>query len=268
MAQLEERKPDFWDALAPIHASIEDHLFDRRSLRRIVPRIQGPVLVVGAGQGLLVAELQAKGFQCDGIDLSSEMIRYARVRRGLALVHAEAKEMPFTKDTYLTIIYATGVIDFIADEDEIRAILNEGRRVAVRSGEIFVGFYRLSPVLEDFMKGMGMLRHNALFQRESLESYLLNPFQMIAWVANRAGISRLRAATWLVRIGARSTMKEKRMTLRMQRLLRGVDARRLIEAAPETLPYRDEAEIRDLFRRLGIPVKRLDAFASCYIAQI
>ena len=41
-----------------------------------------------------------------------------------------------------------------------------------------------------------------------------------------------------------------------------------INAAPEQQPYRNAAEIRDLFSRLGIPVRRFEEFASCSMAQI
>src|SRR5437016_9935651 len=82
---------DYWDALAPHHSSIENNYLDLPSLRRIVHDIRQPVLVVGAGQGLIVAELRTSGFRSDGVDLSSEMIRYAQTRRGLKFVQADAK---------------------------------------------------------------------------------------------------------------------------------------------------------------------------------
>ena len=102
------------------------------------------VLVVGAGQGLLVEELLKKGFQTDGIDLSREMIQYAKKRRGLTIIEADARAMPFGAGKYETIIYATGVIDFMANEDLIGTILNEARRVISHAGKVFVAFYRMS----------------------------------------------------------------------------------------------------------------------------
>ncbi len=268
MTRFEHPAAEFWNLLAPLHASIEDHFFDRRSVRHIVPRLESPVLVVGAGQGLLVAELRKQGCECDGLDLSSEMIRYARERRGLALFHGDARAMPFAEGSYRTIIYATGVIDFIPDEEEIRRILNEGRRVVASSGAIFVGFYRLSPILEEFSKRVGLLRDNLMSHRESLESYLLSPVQMVDWIANRAGVGRLRAATWFVRIAMFASIQEKMMTFRMQRLLQKIDAKPLIQSAAEQQAYRNEAEIRKLFGRLAIPVKRLETLAGCFIVQI
>lgn len=84
---------NFWDALAPHHSALENSYLDLPSLCRIQQEIRPPVLVVGAGQGLIVAALQAQGLQCDGVDLSAEMIRYAQLRRGLALVHAGADDI-------------------------------------------------------------------------------------------------------------------------------------------------------------------------------
>jgi SAM-dependent methyltransferase len=136
----------YWDALAPHHSSIENNYLDLPSLRRIVHDIHQPVLVVGAGQGPIVAELCKNGFRSDGVDLSSEMIRYAKTRRGLKFVQADAN---------------------------------------------------------------------------------------------------------------------------MQRIFRKMDqANLLINAAPERQPYRNEPEIRNLFKRLAIPIKKLEASGSCYMVQI
>jgi len=261
--------PEFWDALAPYHGRVENHYFDLASLRGIVHAIQQPVLVVGAGQGLIVAELRNGGFECGGVDLSSEMIRYAKLRRGLDLVQADARAMPFEAGTYGTMIYATGVVDFMGDEEEIGVILNEGRRIVKPSGKVFVAFYRLSRALEDFLAKVGLLRNSSMSLRQSLEMYLLNPVQMVAWVAKQAGVGHLHAATLLVWMSVRSTMQEKVITLRMQSIFRDPqNARALINAAPEKQPYRSETEIRNLFQRLAVSIKNIQKFGSCYIVQI
>jgi hypothetical protein len=260
---------DFWAALAPFHAELEDSNFDLASVRRLLPEIKPPVLVVGAGQGLIIAELRKHGHECDGVDLSSEMIRQAKLRRGIALVQADAKAMPFPSASYETIIYATGVVDFTADEDEIRAILTEGRRVVKESAKAFVAFYKASAAQENFLAMVGLLKDGKVALRESFEIYLLNPAQVVGWVARRAGVSRFRATIALLRVSALCTMQEKRTTLTMQRVFRKVhDPRSLINAAPEKLPYRNEGAIENLFKRLGIPVKQLSAFESCWVARI
>ena len=260
--------PDFWDALAPFHAAVEDSYFNLASLHRLLQEIRPPVLIVGAGQGLIVAELLKMGFQCDGIDLSAEMIRYAKLRRGITLIHADARATPFIVESYETVIYATGVIDFANDEDGIRAMLTEGRRVVRKSGKIFVAFYKLSAAQETFLERVGLLRDSVVALRQSLELYLLKPTEMISWVAERAGYGRFRATIALLRLSLFCAMQERRMTLRMQRIVRKMDDPcSFINAAPEKQPYRNERQIENLFKRLGIPIKSLRSSGSCWIAQ-
>src|SRR3974377_2204795 len=94
----------FWDALAPHHSIIENSYLDVPSIRRIMNELHEPVLVVGAGQGLIVAELRKRGSQCDGVDWSLEMIRYAKLRRGIVLIYADAKAMPVAERTYGSVV--------------------------------------------------------------------------------------------------------------------------------------------------------------------
>jgi SAM-dependent methyltransferase len=263
------RGSEFWERLAPHHAAIENSYLDLPSIRRIADSLHPPVLVVGAGQGLIVAELRERGLQCEGVDLSPEMIRYARLRRGITLVEADARAMPFEKGSYQTIIYATGVIDFIGDEAVIRAILQEGRRVLKPAGTIFVAFGKLSRALEEFLIRVGLLKDGVIFQRQALETYLLTPSQLVAWVAGRAGVGRFRAATLTLRMSALSTLQEKAMTFRMKKIFRNLDnAKALIAASPEQQPYRNEAAVRSLFQRLEIPIKRSETTRSCYLVQV
>jgi len=260
---------DFWDVLAQFHAEIEDTNFDLASVRRLLPEIKSPVLVVGAGQGLIVEELRKRGIECDGVDLSSEMIRQAKLRRKISLIQADAKAMPFPPASYATIIYATGVVDFNADEADIQAMLREGRRVIRESGKIFVAFYKANPAQEEFLKLVGLTRDHRLAFRESLEVHLLNPFQMVGWVARRSGLGRFRASLALLRVGIRSTSQDLRNTRKMRRVFQKLgDPRSLINAAPEEVPYRNESEIENLFKRMGIPIKQLSPFASCWVVRI
>lgn len=258
----------FWDALAAHHAAIEDNYLDLASLRCIMSDVRSPVLVIGAGQGLLVAELQAKGFQCDGVDFCPEMIKYARSRRGLDLIQADASALPLGDATYETIVYATGVIDFNADEEAIRKMLSEGRRVAKPGGRIFVAFYRMSPALEHFLQRLGLLNNHVLRHRECIKTYLLTTAQMLRWLGQRARTGRLGAVALMLRLAMSGTLREKATSLKMKRIVRGMkNPQAFIQAAPETQPYRNEQEIRSLFVRLAIPMRKLRTLATCWIAE-
>ena len=259
----------FWDVLAAHHASIEDNYLGLASLRHIIGELRSPVLVIGAGQGLLVAELQSKGFRCDGVDFSAEMVRYARSRRTIDLIQADATALPLGDATYESVIYATGVIDFNGDEEAIQRMLNQGRRVVKPGGKIFVAFYRFSPALEDFITKVGLLSDHVLQHRRSLETYLLEPPQLVRWVMKNAGTGWLGAVALMLRMAAFGTLREKATTLKMQRIFRNMEQpQAFIMAAPETQPYRNEAEIRRLFDRLGASIKEFRTLASCWIAQI
>ncbi len=231
--------------------------------------VRSPVLVIGAGQGLLVAELRARDFRCDGVDFSAEMIRHAKQRRGLDLIQADATALPLMDATYETVIYATGVIDFNSDEHAIDRMLIEGRRVLKPGGSILIGFYRMSPALEQFVTRLGLLYDGVLQHRQSLESYLLTPRQMLRWVKERVGTNWLSAAALLLRMAALGTLREKFTTLRMQRIIRGIkDPQSFIQEAPETLPYRNEVNISRLFDRLGIPIREVRTLATCWVVQL
>jgi hypothetical protein len=259
----------FWDALARHHSRIENNYFDLATVRRIARELRPPVLVVGAGQGLLVGELRNKGVQCDGVDYSPEMIRHAKSRRGLDLVRADAGALPFAGGSYATLVYATGVVDFNGDEAAIRRMLNEGMRVVDGAGKLFVGFYRFSNAQKKFLQRVGLLRDNMLLHRECFRLYLLSPAQMLAWVAKRARTSYLGAAILLVGVSALGAFHELVMSLRMQKIFRELeDPNALIDSAPETLPYRNEAEIRKLFDRLAIPFKQIRAFPPCWVVEV
>ena len=259
---------EFWNALAPHHAFIEENYFDVQSVHLLMDSLQQPVLVVGAGQGLIVAELQKQGIRCDGIDSSSEMIRYAGLRRGITLIQADARDLPFAPGSYKTVIYATGVIDFIGDDETIRAILNEGRRITTAAGKLFVAFYRLSKHQEQFVARVGLLANHRVQHRQSFETYLLNPREMVAWVAKRAGVSKLRAIAILLSLAVHFRWRELRTTMRMQRIFRDPKvAEALLNAAPSEQPYRNEAEVRNLFQRVGVPIKQLRLSPSCFIVE-
>jgi 2-polyprenyl-3-methyl-5-hydroxy-6-metoxy-1,4-benzoquinol methylase len=260
---------EFWDQLAAHHAAIENSYFNLPSIRAIFADLQSPVLIVGAGQGLILAELKERGISCDGLDSSPEMIRHALLRRGLTLIKGDARSMPFPDQSYGTIIYATGVIDFLGDEQAIAIILKEGQRVVKPTGKTYVAFYRLSDVLEQFTIRIGLLKDNLIAYKASLQSYLLTPLQMLRWVNKQANVSTGRALALLLSVALRTTYQEKRNTFRMQKILSNPQtAEQLIQSAPEQMPYRNEAEIRRLFARLAMPIKNFQTLKSCFLVQI
>jgi hypothetical protein len=60
---------DFWNTLAQFHAEFEDSNFDLASVRRLLPEMVSPVMILGAGHGLIVEELRKRGYESEGVDL-------------------------------------------------------------------------------------------------------------------------------------------------------------------------------------------------------
>lgn len=106
----------YWEIWAPYWSYLEDNMLDLESIDRLASLITNPVLVIGAGQGLLVEQLQKKGFEVDGIDIDPTMVMYAEKRRGINLIQTDARKMPFADKSYKTSIMATGVVDYMNDE--------------------------------------------------------------------------------------------------------------------------------------------------------
>lgn len=262
--------PDgFWDALAPYHWRIENSYLKPSVVRQFFHEIREPVLVVGAGQGLIVEQLQKRGLACVGIDLCEGMVTQARRRRGLTLVRADATALPFASGAFETVIFATGVIDFIADDRAIAAMLHEARRAASPSGKVFVAFYRLSASSEAFLTRLGLLHDGTLLYHQLLESYRLRPAQVLAWIAGKAVVSRPVAVLLALRCWAFTTLEEKRNAINLQRVFADPDAAtHLIDSAAVEQPYRDSAAIHALFERLGYPAEWVGAFPNCRVVAL
>ena len=261
--------PDYWDTLAPHHWRIENNYLDIESVRLILGDVREPVLVVGAGQGLIVEELRRQGLRCDGIDLSARMMEYARLRRGLTLVRANAAAMPFGDGTYETVLVATGVIDFMADAPEIETVLREVTRIVSGTGNVFVAFYRFSAAQKRFLTSVGLLRENTLHARSALVLHRLGFRALVARVAKTAGISTFQAALLCIRTGLQSTKQERRIALAMRRVFaQAGDPDAFIAAMPATQPYRDRSAIGRLFDGLSMRIADWQASSSCYLVRV
>lgn len=261
--------PDYWDTLAPHHWRIENNYLDVSSVRLILDDVREPVLVVGAGQGLIVGELRRQGLRCDGIDLSATMLEYARLRRGLTLVRANAAAMPFVDGTYETVIVATGVIDFMADAREIETVMREAIRIVSGTGNVFVAFYRFSAAQKRFLTSLGLLRDDMLRARSALVLHRLGLRALVARVAKTVGLSTFQAALLCIRTGLESTRQERRVALAMRRVFaRTRDPDAFIEAMPETQPYRDRSAIAHLFDSLSMRIEDWTASSSCYLIRV
>jgi len=266
---MEQDTPSYRDTLAPHHWRTENNYLDVESVRLILGDVREPVLVVGAGQGLIVEELRRQGLRCDGIDLSARMMEYARLRRGLTLVRANAAAMPFVDGAYETVIVATGVIDFMADAQQIEAILHEANRIVSGTGNVFVAFYRYSAAQQRFLTSLGLLRDGTLHMRSAMVLSRLGFGALVAWVAKTAGISMFQAVVLCISTALGSTKRERAVGLAIRRVLaQAGDPDAFIEATPETQPYRDKPAIGRLFDSLSMRIEDWQTSSSCHLVRV
>jgi cyclopropane fatty-acyl-phospholipid synthase-like methyltransferase len=265
----------FWETWAPYLSYFEDNHLDLANIKKLDGLISDPVLIVGGGQGLLVEQLQKSGHKVDGVELSPQMIKYAQIRRGLKLIEADARKLPFPDRTYNTSIIATGVVDFLDDDAQIGLIVNEARRVTQASGKVLVGFVGVYPAAERFcrriglFKNQGTLNQRTLNQRKVFELTRLSPFETLKIFRRDYQLGVFAALRELLVLQMFLPRKEKKLTKKLAQMWKVVDnPQDLINSAIESLPYRTEDEIRALFSRLRLPVVKLIGFGNCYVVQI
>lgn len=267
----------YWTAWSPYWSYQEDFFLDLDAINKLSAFITNPVLIIGAGQGLLVEQLQKNDFTVDGIDLDPQMISYAKDRRGLDLIEANAKSMPFANDHYKTSIMATGVVDFIDDQEQIKLIINEALRVTDDSGKSFVAFYKYHPRVEALLKYTGIITDNSLLRFKKLAEMTMlsfeNPVGFIRTVKNEAAVSFLSAFYVLMKAQLFLPKKEKRVSRKLSALWKRAkneldNPQSLIDCLPELVPYRNGEQIRSLFKNLKFSIKNMYYYDSCTIVQL
>lgn len=262
-------KLQYWELWSPYWSYMEDNHLDLDSINKLASMIEDPALVIGAGQGILVEKLRDKGLHVDGIDAEPEMVAYAKKRRNLDIILANGKEMPIDDNAYQTSIIATGVIDFLDDEEQIRSILNEAMRVTDDNGKLFIAFYRWNTRGEGIMRYVGLITDENRWRfRQFYEVFRLKPIACLKAAAKQADVSFVSALFKFIPYQMHLSRKEKEATKRWAEMWKEIDnPEELIECIPDSLPYRNEESIRILFKNLDIPIK--DVFKlNCLMVQI
>lgn len=198
------------------------------------------------------------------------MVKYAEMRRGLKLIEADARNLPFASEMYNTTIIATGVVDFLHDDGQIGLIVNEARRVTQDAGKVLVGFVGAHPAAERFARHIGLITDRGTFnQRKMFELTRLSPWQTFRTFRRDSRIGIFRALREFLILQMFLPRKEKEMSKSLAQMWKVVDnPQALIDSAIESLPHRTEDDIRALFARLRLPVDRFFDFGNCSVVQI
>jgi SAM-dependent methyltransferase len=112
------------------------------AVRRLLGTGRGTVLDVGCGTGVYTEAIAQWGWAVHGVDISEDMLRYARAR-GLDVVHADATALPFDNDSFDAVVSMwthTDVDDFPALTREVARVLRAtGSFVYMGAHPCFVG---------------------------------------------------------------------------------------------------------------------------------
>ena len=267
----------FWSAWSRFWFHIEDRFLDIDVIRKLARTIEEPILIVGGGQGMLIEELRRGGLHADGVELNPNMITYARRRRGIELVAANANDMPFNEGSYRTTIVATGVVDFMDDENAVRSIILEASRVTQSTGSVMVAFHQYHPRVEELLRFADLIASdgNQRFRRILELSMLscLDPKEFFAALRSDSNLGFFRTALALLKVAVAFPRKEIRFTRRLRRFWKQVGRdvglpRFLITCVPESVPYRTPTDIQSLFNRLDMTVRSVTIFDGCAVAML
>ena len=251
---------------------VEDSFLNRESIRRLAPSLRSPVLIVGAGQGILVEELQKQGLEVTGVDFEPRMIENAEKRRGLKLIQSDAADMPFVDRSFKTSVIATGVVDLLSDEEQVKAIIQETQRVTDGIGDVFIAFYQFLPKVEELARNIGTItdKDTWCYRRACKMSSLSIPAQLKTIIKD---FGALRALQILLKVQMGLPRKEKRELKRWAKIWKEVkkdlgSIEQLLASTPEEVPYRNEASIKNLCKNFNIPIQKIFIFDSCTVVQV
>jgi ABC-2 type transport system ATP-binding protein len=268
--------PDaWWSAWAPYWERLEDRHLGVAATESFLHAVAGPVLVAGAGHGLIVDHLRRKGFDVDGVDLDPTMIEMARRRRGIEIVHADARDLPYPARRYQTVILSSGVVDYSEDAAAIRRIVDESLRVLAPHGNLLVAFYQVPPVIERIHRTLGVIDGRNYFMRrifEIGETVKVAPFRCVRLITGWTGRAYLPTLLRWCRIGFFLPREMKEEHAVIQEILARADAdgtgrRALLDSVPTRIPYRDEAGVLELLADLGLVVDEIIRHPDCLVIR-
>jgi len=263
-------KSNFWQLWAPHLVLFEDNHLDLRTINTIADKISQPVLIVGGGQGLIVDALRKKGLHVDGVDSSSEMVRLAKQRRGIKLVHTDGSSLPFADESYATTIISTGVVDFLDDEKQILQIINEARRVTKKGGSLLVSYYKVHPAAENFLKRIGIITENQILRlRRLFELSRLAPPKFIVAIRKDGNLSLYGVISELLRIQCFLPKKERLLSNTMSKILKTADnADELIGSISEAIPHHTQESINTSCKKLKLTVNAFMDYEMCFVVDV
>jgi ubiquinone/menaquinone biosynthesis C-methylase UbiE len=267
----------WWSTWAPVWDLIEDRHFGTRVTESLMDRIQPDVLIVGAGQGLIVRHLSDKGLHAVGLDINPDMVKIAKEKYNLDIVEGDAGNLPFDKSRFNTVIISSGVVDYGADESAIKTFINESLRVCRDGGTILTAFYRIIPAIEKIYRKIGVIDSNNAYHMSRIfeinELAEKNPLLCMKPIQKWTGKSRMRVSIEWAIVGLtqpKEFMGERKWINNIfdKGAELGLTRKTLLGSVPDKLPYRTKTQIEELFLRIDCPCREILEFDDCSVVVI
>ena len=266
----------WWSTWAPIWEHIEEQYLSTNIVNNFIHEITSPVLVIGAGQGLIIKYLREKGFLIDGIDLEEEMIKIAKKRHAIDIIRADAKNLPFKDKSYKSVIIASGVIDYISDNKLIKKIVNEALRVLEVHGNLFIAFYQLDKKLVKIYRKLGVIDSNNKYHNKRMfvidKLTKQDPLLCIDPIMNWTNKKFLPVLFYWTRLGIKLPKELKEERRKMEYLFEiarnnNIDTTKLQDSIPESVPYREMEDIKSLFNDMGFIYNDIVKYSDCSVVK-
>lgn len=114
------------------------------------------IVDMGCGTGLQLSLLNKNGFDTIGIDISPAMARYAK-RKGLQCIIGDISSAPFPSHNFDCLIYS--FVFHLNEEEKIKEILHEGKRILKRGGKIIITDYGRKGVITKMIERLAPEEH-------------------------------------------------------------------------------------------------------------
>jgi ubiquinone/menaquinone biosynthesis C-methylase UbiE len=268
----------WWSAWAPIWDRIEDRHFGTKATESLIRYIKSRVLVVGAGLGLIVRHLAKKNIDAVGLDINPEMVRMAKEKYGIDIIEGDAGKLPFPEKSFSTVIISSGVVDYGADDAQIKIYISEAIRVCEAGGVVLAAFYKLPRHLEKIYRRIGVIDKKDIYHMDRIftidEVSSKNPLMCIPHIHTWTGKPSIRILFEWMWIG---------LTLPISGLINerdwmrdnikfaeqiGLKKQDLLDCVPDELPYWTKSRIEKLLARIGIGYREIEEFDDCTVVVI
>jgi len=138
-----------WSKVSNFWEVFEEMGISPFTIRGFCKHLKSPVLVVGAGLGIVPECLCRMGYNVKSLDCTKEMAKKAKARRNLEMTICNATRTPFKDHSFGTVLINTGVVDTLnLRTDFIPRILQESKRLLRARGKVIVSFFREKPHME------------------------------------------------------------------------------------------------------------------------